>query len=115
MNYRRILDITAAANPPQYPQTFSSLRNINVSTCDITKAFVIGLSPAKFSATGLTSLSFLLSHYCLTKSIVLNSTKWTSFLPILAFYPFENKDFHVVGLKAPSTAQGTFPDQIQCG
>lgn len=83
MNYTRILDVAAAANPPQDPHTFSSLRNINVSRCNITKVFVIGLTSAKFSATGLTSLSFLLSLNCLTKSVALNGTKWTFFVPIL--------------------------------
>jgi len=105
MNYKRILDVTAAAKPPQDPHTFSSLRNVNVSICNITKVFVIGLTSAKFRATGLTSHSFVLSHCCLTRGIVFNRTKWTFIVPFLAFCSFESKDFHVVGLRTPSTAR----------
>lgn len=76
---------------------FSRLRNINLSTCNLTKKFVIGLISAKLSATGFTSHCFLLSHYFLTKGTVLDSTKWTFFVPILVCYSSESKDFHKDG------------------
>lgn len=37
MNYKKILDITAAANPPEDPHVFSSLSNNTVSTCSVKK------------------------------------------------------------------------------
>lgn len=104
MNYKKIIDITAAVNPPKYPCVFSSLSNNTVSTCNMAKFFFIVLTPAKFCASGLTSRSFLLSHDCLTKCIVLNVTKWTLF-QILGCFSFKSRDFYMVCLRTPSTAR----------
>lgn len=93
MNYKKIVDITAAVNPPKYPCVFSSLSNNTVSTCNMTKFFFIVLTPAKFCASGLTSHSFLLSHDCLTKCIVLNVIKWTFFVPNFGVFLLQKQGF----------------------
>lgn len=93
MNYKKIVDITAAVNPPKYPCVFSSLSNNTVSTCNMTKFFFIVLTSAKFCASGLTSHSFLLSHDCLTQCIVLNVTKWTFLVPNFGVFLLQKQGF----------------------